>query len=92
MGLTYPLRAFRPLRITADAGAAVSGFRFLEDTSEIKGPAAFVYGCEVGCGAKDSMDLRAPPAAGIKIEGEVIHQQQDSAGYKQLGHSLANRL
>jgi hypothetical protein len=49
---------------------------FLEDACEIKGPAAFVYGCKVGCGAKDSMDFRAPSAAGVKIEGEVIHQQQ----------------
>src|ERR1700724_1775111 len=66
--------------------------RLLEDTGEIKGTAAFVYGCEVGRGAKDSMNFRAPPAAGIKIESEVIHQQQDSARYKQLDHSLANRL
>jgi hypothetical protein len=56
----------------------LSALRFLEDTGEIKGTAAFVYGCEVGCGAKGSMDFRAPPAAGIKIENKVIHQEQDS--------------
>jgi hypothetical protein len=66
--------------------------RLLEDTGEIKRTPAFVYGCQGGCGAKDLMDSRTPPASGIKIESEVIHQQQDSAWYKQLDHSLANRL
>ena len=76
----------------SEARRESSALRFLEDTDEIKGMAAFVYGCEAGCGAKDSMDFRAPPAAGIKIENEVIHQKQDPAGYKQLGHSLASSL
>ena len=66
--------------------------RLLEDTGEIKGTPAFMYGCEGGCGAKDLMDFRTPPASGIKIESVVIHEQQDSAWYKQLDHSLANRL
>jgi hypothetical protein len=66
--------------------------RLLENASKIKVMVTFVYGFEIGCGTKDSMDFRTPPASGIKVESEVIHQQQNSAGYKQPNHSLPNRL
>ena len=66
--------------------------RLLENISKIKGTVTFVYGFEIGCGTKDSMDFPTPPASGIKVESEVIHQQQNSAGYKQPDHSLPNRL
>lgn len=48
--------------------------RLLENTGKKKGTVAFVYGFEIGCGTKDSMDFRTPPAPGIQVESEVIHQ------------------
>src|SRR5215472_3097959 len=66
--------------------------RLLENASKIKGTVTLVYGFEIGCGTKDSMDFPTPPASGVKVESEVIHQQQNSAGYKQPNHSLPNRL
>ena len=66
--------------------------RLLENTGKIKGTVTFVHGFEIGCGTKDSMDFPTPPASRIKVESEVIHQQQNSAGYKQPDHFLPNRL
>ena len=38
------------------------------------------------------MNFRAPPATWIQSKGEMIYQQQNTAGNRQPGHSLADRL